>query len=41
MGSPGRVVKQLKAEQIEQLRAAAAGYVDKLRRYRRGLRAHG
>lgn len=40
-GSPGRVVKQLQAEQIEQLRAAAAGYVDKLRRYRRGLRAHG
>ena len=37
MGSPGRVVRELSGEEIEGLRAAAAGYVDKLRRYVRGL----
>ena len=41
VGSPGRVARQLTDEQVEQLKAAAQSYVDKLRRYRRGLRAHG
>lgn len=41
VGSPGRVVKQLSDEQVEQLRGAAQSYVDKLRRYRHGLCAHG
>ena len=37
MGSPGRVVRELSSEEIAGLRAAATGYVDKMRRYARGL----
>ncbi len=37
VGSPGRVVRQLTAEQIERLRESAAHYVENMRRYRRTL----
>ena len=40
VGSPGRVARQLSDEQVEQLTVAAQSYVDKLRRYRHGLRPH-
>ncbi len=38
VGAPGRVVRTLSEEQIEGLRHAAQVYVDKIRRYREGLR---
>ena len=38
VGAPGRVIRTLSEEQIEGLRHAAQVYVDKIRRYREGLR---
>lgn len=38
VGAPGRVVRTLSEDQIEGLRHAAQVYVDKIRRYREGLR---
>lgn len=38
MGSPGRVVRELDAEAIARLSAAAAGYVRNWQRYAKGLR---
>ena len=37
MGAPGKVVRMLDAEAQEGLRAAARGYREKMRRYRKGL----
>lgn len=37
MGSPGRVVRQLKDEEINGLKHAAEHYVENMRRYLRGL----
>ena len=37
VGAPARAVKTLAPEQVAQLRAAAAGYVDKQRRFAAGL----
>lgn len=39
MGSPGRVVRELSSEEIAGLRRAAGDYMDKMRRYTRGLAA--
>lgn len=39
LGSPGRVVRQLTAEEIEGLMRSAAGYVEKSRLYRDSLTA--
>ncbi len=38
MGAPGKVVRELDAESIAQLRAAAASYVRNWQRYAKGLR---
>ena len=37
MGCPGKVIRQLPPGQTDQLREAAQGYVEKMRRYRRAL----
>jgi carbonic anhydrase/acetyltransferase-like protein (isoleucine patch superfamily) len=39
VGAPARAVRTLTDDQLAGLRLAAAGYVDKARRYREGLRA--
>jgi len=39
LGSPGRVIRQLTAEEIDQLHQNAAEYRELARRYRSGLRA--
>jgi carbonic anhydrase/acetyltransferase-like protein (isoleucine patch superfamily) len=39
VGAPARAVRTLTDEQLAGLRIAAAGYVEKARRYREGLRA--
>jgi len=39
MGSPGKVVRSLSDEEVEDLHRAAAEYVDKMRRYRERLGA--
>ncbi|HYW93144.1 MAG TPA: gamma carbonic anhydrase family protein [Gammaproteobacteria bacterium] len=41
LGSPGRVVRQLEGGEIEMLRASAAGYVERARRFRAELVAQG
>lgn len=38
LGSPAKVVRQLTADQLENLRLSAAHYVDNARRFRLGLR---
>ena len=38
VGSPGRVVRQLSEEQIEQLKKSSSGYVENGRRFRDGLK---
>jgi carbonic anhydrase/acetyltransferase-like protein (isoleucine patch superfamily) len=37
LGAPGKVVRELSAEEIEGLRLSAAHYVENARRFRRGL----
>ena len=39
LGSPGKVVRQLTAEEIREINANADHYVQEFRRYQRGLRA--
>lgn len=38
IGAPGRVVRQLSAEEIRRINSAADSYVEKFKRYRAGLR---
>jgi carbonic anhydrase/acetyltransferase-like protein (isoleucine patch superfamily) len=41
VGAPAKVLRPLKPEEIEMLRASAAHYVDNWKRYARGLQARG
>jgi carbonic anhydrase/acetyltransferase-like protein (isoleucine patch superfamily) len=41
MGSPGKVVRPLTAQEIEQIASASDHYVDKFQRYRKGFRPDG
>jgi len=37
LGQPGKVVRELRPEEVESLKRSAEGYVQKGRRYRREL----
>ncbi len=39
MGSPGKVIRQLTAEQINAITLSAKGYVENFKRFKKGLRA--